>query len=63
MPAALPELAAEAVPLLLELARGVCCGEHSLTTGNLREDRRHPGLFTRVFCALYCHKWRFKSQW
>jgi hypothetical protein len=41
MPAALPELAAEAAPLLLlllvlELARGVCCGEHSLTTGNLR---------------------------
>jgi hypothetical protein len=41
MPAALPELAAEAAPLLLllllvlELARGVCCGEHSLTTGNL----------------------------
>jgi hypothetical protein len=39
MPAALPELAAEAgilllLLLVLELARGVCCGEHSLTTGN-----------------------------
>jgi hypothetical protein len=49
MPAALPELAAEGVPLLLlllllllelELDRGVCCGEHSLTTGNLC-DQRH----------------------
>jgi hypothetical protein len=49
MPAALPELAAEAAPLLLllllllvlELARGVCCGEHSLTTGNLRRRNTH----------------------
>jgi hypothetical protein len=60
IPAALPELAAEAAPLLLlllllllELARGVCCGEQSLTTGNLAS--KNPKTSDKIFYNAQHH--------
>jgi len=59
IPAALPELAAEAAPLLLllllllELARGVCCGEQSLTTGNLASKK--PKTSDKIFYNAQHH--------
>jgi hypothetical protein len=63
MPAVLPALAADVAPVLLlllllllvlELARGVCCGEHSLTTGNLRRSNA-PSHHLTILHTLWRH--------